>query len=65
MKKKWMVSTALLCSAALLVSGCGGKKADGFDAAGYTTAYLDGMIKGFVVRDFRRGSDCRFRYRNR
>ena len=46
MKKKWMVSTALLCSAALLVSGCGGKKADGFDAAGYTTAYLDGMIKG-------------------
>lgn len=23
-----------------------GKKADGFDAAGYTTAYLDGMIKG-------------------
>ena len=45
MKKKWMVSTALLCSAALLVSGCGGKKADGFDAAGYTTAYLDGMIK--------------------
>ncbi len=46
MNKKWMVSTALLCSAALLVSGCGGKKADGFDAAGYTTAYLDGMIKG-------------------
>ena len=45
MKKKWMVSTALLCSAALLVSGCGGKKADGFDAAGYTTAYLDGMIR--------------------
>ena len=48
MKKKWMVSTALLCSAALLVSGCGGKKTEGFDAAAYTTAYLDGMIKGNV-----------------
>ena len=36
MKKKWMVSTALLCSTALLVSGCGGKKTEGFDAAAYT-----------------------------
>ena len=53
MKKKWMVSTALLCSAALLVSGCGGKKADGFDAAGYTTAYLDGMIKEIRIHCLR------------
>ena len=46
MKKKWMASTALACSCMLLISGCSGNKADDFDAVAYTTAYLDGMIRG-------------------
>ena len=48
MKKKWMASTALACSCMLLISGCSGNKADDFDAVAYTTAYLDGMIRGNV-----------------
>lgn len=32
----------------LLISGCSGNKADDFDAVAYTTAYLDGMIRGNV-----------------
>ena len=48
MKKKWMTYTALACSCALLISGCSGNKTDDFDAVAYTTAYLDGMIRGNV-----------------
>ena len=48
MKKKWMASTALACSCMLLISGCSGNKADDFDAVAYTTADLDGMIRGNV-----------------
>lgn len=43
-----MASTALACSCMLLISGCSGNKADDFDAVAYTTAYLDGMIRGNV-----------------
>ena len=50
MKKKWMASTALACSCMLLISGCSGNKADDFDAVAYTTAYLDGMIRGMWIR---------------
>mgnify|MGYP000087378779 FL=1 len=39
---------ALACSCMLLISGCSGNKADDFDAVAYTTAYLDGMIRGNV-----------------
>ena len=48
MRKKWMLYTAFACSGALLISGCSGKQTDGFDATAYTTAYLDGMLRGNV-----------------
>ena len=48
MRKKWMLYTAVACSGTLLISGCSGKQTDSFDATAYTTAYLDGMLRGNV-----------------
>lgn len=48
MQKKAIAYTAFLCSFTLLFSGCSAKKENDFDPAAYTTAYLDGMIRGEV-----------------